>query len=565
MKRYEMQGASSDLEQQQQKRHRPNAAPSKCLHVRALPLFCTEQELIQLFSLFGRVHKVLVMSSKQQAFVQMDSIGAATNAINHFAIAPAIIRQKTVYIQYSNHQELTQGGNNTALALDGKFQANSILMVSIENVQTSITLDNLVTVFKPFGSIMKIVTFIKGGQYKVLVQMRNVESATAAKANLEGKCLFQGQCLLRISFSKLSNLTVTNCGPKSWDFTARPNMDPQMQPAFGMHPHMAGGMYGGYGMTNPYDQKQADMLGGLGYDPMNPFGNLMGLGMGLGHGVQGGMNGVGLGGMQGGAERHSPVVLVSNLPTNEQITPKHLFNLFGCYGNVIRVKILFKKLSTALVQFMSPTGAALAQRNLHGAVVLGQALDVRGSRHAMVNLPKEPESDSKHLNADFSTCKLHRFKAHDVSNAKNIFPPGPVLHASNIAPEVTEAHLVEIFRPYGITGFEWLTNVAKKMAFVRLESTERAIKAVMNLHLTELGGRTIRVSFSKKDPASLRGLTAGESSETNGSYQNLEAPTKKSSGESKEKGTESAKSDPAALHKEEPSGVQTTGPAETAS
>ena len=45
---------------------------------------------------------------------------------------------------------------------------------------------------------------------------------------------------------------------------------------------------------------------------------------------------------------HSPVLIVSQLPPKS--SPYLLFKLFGLYGNVKKVKILFKKRDTALVE-----------------------------------------------------------------------------------------------------------------------------------------------------------------------------------------------------------------------
>lgn len=46
------------------------------------------------------------------------------------------------------------------------------------------------------------------------------------------------------------------------------------------------------------------------------------------------------------------VLIVSNL--DSRVEPDNLFTLFGVYGDVLRVKILFNKPDTALIQFVSP-------------------------------------------------------------------------------------------------------------------------------------------------------------------------------------------------------------------
>jgi len=543
MKAMQMYAGMMGAYANQAKRHRPNAPPSKCLHVRALPPYCTEQELSLLFGAFGRVDKMLIMRTKLQAFVQMESEMVATAVVNHFALAPAMIRGKAIYVQYSTHKELTDSSSSSAHKPNASNQpTNSILMVSIENVQCPVTLDNLVTVFKPYGTVLKIVTFLSESNYKALVEMGSVESAVAARMNLEGKDMFQGCCTLRINYSKLKSLTVTQNGAKSWDFIKQPVMEPQVAPAFGIVQHLAqaaNSLYTGYGM---YDQKQN--IGG-GYDAYGQLiagtlgmPNMVGMGavpphmaaglrrggatasgpmgaLGLpGIGGLGRMPGMGMGVGGGGARgalggEVGCVVLVSNLPADGRVKPDHLFNLFGCYGNVLRVKVLFKKQSTALIQFQTPTGAQLARRFLNRTELHGTQLDVRASKHQSVALPKEEDSDAAAFNKDFASSKLHRFKQGLTNNLKNIYGPTRVLHVSNVSLDTKESQLIELFRPYGVVGFEWLKKMTeKRMAFVALASETKAIEAVMYLHCTNIDGRDIRISFSKKEAESIALLTS---------------------------------------------------------
>merc|ERR1719309_1447782 len=64
----------------------------------------------------------------------------------------------------------------------------------------------------------------------------------------------------------------------------------------------------------------------------------------------------------------SPCILVSNLD-EEKVTTEALFILFGVYGNVHRVKILFNKKDNALIQMADPSQAQQAITNLDKAEV----------------------------------------------------------------------------------------------------------------------------------------------------------------------------------------------------
>jgi len=95
---------------------------------------------------------------------------------------------------------------------------------------------------------------------------------------------------------------------------------------------------------------------------------------------------------------------------------------------------------------------------------------------------------------------------------------------SNVSLEVKEDRLIDLFRPYGIVGFEWLKKMTeKRMAFVVLSTVPKAVEAVMYLHCTMLGGRNIRISFSKKEPESIELLKEQQSQQPQQQQQDEEA------------------------------------------
>ncbi|KAG8228762.1 hypothetical protein J437_LFUL009456 [Ladona fulva] len=124
------------------------------------------------------------------------------------------------------------------------------------------------------------------------------------------------------------------------------------------------------------------------------------------------------------------VLLVSNL-NEEMVTPDALFTLFGVYGDVQRVKILFNKKDSALVQMSERHQAFLAMTHLDKMRVFGKQIRVTPSKHHNVQLPKEGQPDAG-LTKDYTSSSLHRFKKPGSKNYQNIYPPSPVLHLSNI-------------------------------------------------------------------------------------------------------------------------------------
>uniref|UniRef100_A0A2S2NY07 Polypyrimidine tract-binding protein 2 n=3 Tax=Aphidini TaxID=33387 RepID=A0A2S2NY07_SCHGA len=113
------------------------------------------------------------------------------------------------------------------------------------------------------------------------------------------------------------------------------------------------------------------------------------------------------------------------------VTPDAIFTLFGVYGDVLRVKILYNKKDGALVQMAEPHQAHLAMLHLDKVRLYGKYIRVMQSKYQTVQLPKEGQPDSG-LTKDYTSSPLHRFKKPGSKNYQNIYPPSSTLHLSNI-------------------------------------------------------------------------------------------------------------------------------------
>jgi len=190
------------------------------------------------------------------------------------------------------------------------------------------------------------------------------------------------------------------------------------------------------------------------------------------------------------------VLHVKDLPDN--ITPLMLFRLFGMYGNVMKIKILFNHPDKAFIEFQSPLQAELARRCLTNCPIMGNILKVDFAKKGTVVdislLKKEP--DNKYL-GDFSTSSEHRYKYVGSKNHANISPPSKVLHLSNMHPEKSEAFYKELFGNYGkIKKFLFMKN-EEKMALVEMASVEDALNILMHFHNYDVDGKYLKVTFSK--------------------------------------------------------------------
>jgi polypyrimidine tract-binding protein 1 len=198
----------------------------------------------------------------------------------------------------------------------------------------------------------------------------------------------------------------------------------------------------------------------------------------------------------GGVTVTTPVLLVSNL-NEEFVTPEALFTLFGVYGDVLRVKILFNKKDNALINFSNVQQAATALQNLDRCKLWNKQVRVFPSKHLTVQMPKDGQPDAG-LTKDFSNSPLHRFKKPGSKNFNNIFPPSQTLHLSNIPPNVQEQELRDLFSMYGnVRGFKFFQK-DRKMALIQMDSVEEAIIALIGTHNYQLADNMhLRVTFSK--------------------------------------------------------------------
>ncbi|NWS42163.1 PTBP3 protein, partial [Probosciger aterrimus] len=477
------------------KADRSPCSPSRVLHIRQIPTDATEAEVISLGSPFGKVTNFLRLKQKYQAFLEMDSEEAAAALVNYCSHYTPYLRSQRVYIQYSEHKELkfesspyqarakaalqavnaTQPGSHvfpSAYAVEGGHQPHrsSVLLITVENLHYSVTIEVLYQIFSKFGSVLRIIIFTRNSQFKALLEYADPVSAYYAKMNLDGHSIYGMCCTLRIGFSKLASLEVKYNSDRSRDFTrldlpfgdGQQPLEVPMAPAYGTQSFI----------TSPY-------AGVPGFAPAVAFTPVA-------------MNLPDVTSVPANA-----VLLVSNL-NPEAITPHGLFILFGVYGDVHRVKIMFKKKSNALVQMADSTQAQIAMSHLNGHKLYGRVLHATLSKYQIIQLPPEGQKDNG-LTKDYSNSPLHRFKKPGSKNFQHIFPPSATLHLSNIPPSVTVEDMKNLFANTGSTvkAFKFIQKDCR-MALIQLGSVEEALHALIALHNRYLGEEHyLRVSFSK--------------------------------------------------------------------
>ncbi|KAJ0065629.1 hypothetical protein NL108_014438, partial [Boleophthalmus pectinirostris] len=395
------------------------------------------------------------------AFLEMRSEDAAESMVAYYSTVLPVVRNQPVHVQFSNHKELKTDNSPNQERAQAALRAlssshldpaapppSAVLRVVVENMVCApgaVTMDTLYQVFSKFGTVLRIIVFTKNSQFQALLQYSDGQAAQAAKVLLDGQNLYSGCCTLRISFSKLNTLDIKFNNERSRDFT-RPDLPSGDAPAMEHPPPMATAFTApGLIPAAPYPTAthafphaftiQPTVSSYPGLVPALP-GTLTSLSLPA-------ASRLGFAALPAA----NAVLLVSNL-NPERVTPHCLFILFGVYGDVMRVKILFNKKENALVQMADATQAQLVMSHLTGQRLHGKPLRITLSKHSSVQLPREGHEDQG-LTKDFSTSPLHRFKKPGSKNYSNIFPPSATLHLSNIPPSVVEDDLKRLFSSSG--------------------------------------------------------------------------------------------------------------------
>uniref|UniRef100_A0A3B4ZHT7 Polypyrimidine tract-binding protein 2-like n=1 Tax=Stegastes partitus TaxID=144197 RepID=A0A3B4ZHT7_9TELE len=459
--------------------------PSRVLHIRKLPSEVSETEVIALGLPFGKVTNILMLKGKNQAFLELGTEEAAITMVNYYTAVTPQVRNTPVFIQYSNHKELKTDSalNQRAQAVlqavsavqDGSSPSSDpgvldlapppspVLRIIIDNMFYPVTLDVLQQIFSKFGTVMKIITFTKNNQFQALLQFSDPVNAQQAKLSLDGQNIYNSCCTLRIDFSKLVNLNVKYNNDKSRDYT-RPDLPT-----------------GDGESTNKDHSLLALTLFLPSFTPLLFYLRRLHLSCSV----------------------CSLLIFSSTLLSLFlALSRSRSRSLFlplpsGVYGDVQRVKILYNKKDSALIQLSDGNQAQLAMSHLNGQKVFGKVMRVTLSKHQTVALPREGLDDQL-LTKDFSGSPLHRFKKPGSKNFQNIFPPSATLHLSNIRDGVGEDDLRLLFSNSGgtVKAFKFFQD--RKMALIQMSSVEEAIQALMDLHNYDMGGNHhLKVSFSK--------------------------------------------------------------------
>ncbi|KAL3316230.1 Polypyrimidine tract-binding protein 1 [Cichlidogyrus casuarinus] len=470
---------------------------SLVLHLRRLPPDVCEAEVASLAVPFGGLNNMVLSKKNGQALIEMPSLEAAKMMLRFYSqVAPPFLRSPHVAVQFSRYQNLSTNGGSTQLyaAINQANEAalasteagpRSVLRVVVECYPHQLQLSHVLfhQLFSRFGVIKRIIAFMgKRGagsphvilQPQALIEFENPVSAHVAKIQMHQSVFshFGGQLL--VDFSRQSHLEVRHENTLCRDYTTKPMTDVELlglgiaaipadlQATF-HHPH----------------QGILPLMSQHTIPPNNANDRYI---------------------LPGNA---SPVLIVSQLNA-EKVTPDALFNLFGVYGDVLRVKVMFSKRDTALVQFVDASQAVLALENLNGCPLFGHTLQCNFSRHLHIKMPPpSTAAEDCATTKDYSDCGLNRFRR--VRN-NAVFAPSPVLHVSGINGQCTEEEIIDAFKEDKCEPLQGklLQKEERRMVLLQFPSLDAAITALVTMHNKQIPCQQnpsslhrIRVCFSR--------------------------------------------------------------------
>lgn len=191
------------------------------------------------------------------------------------------------------------------------------------------------------------------------------------------------------------------------------------------------------------------------------------------------------------------VVFVGNLDP-EKVKINHLYNLFGFYGNISKIKMLLKTPGNALIEYQSSEERDNAMKLLSNAAFFGTILKVSKSKFLSLlgldGMFSDSERDYTSLRTTFDRypegTASSRYK-HVIAPTSKIF----VFVTKDVS--ITDEDSVRsLFETYGKV-VKVSLGPKTNMCQVAFESVEQATNALASLHNESFDEGTMRISFSR--------------------------------------------------------------------
>jgi len=455
--------------------HNLEEANYEATHVllfKKVPYEATELEIINLCHKFGVVSDIYLMRNKGYAFIQFQMMKAAMACFEIIKKEGAQIRGENIFVFYTGKREIYKQDTLS------RPPSRSLLLICYTSSEliTSFFISKLLA---PFGRISQI-KFLQPNPATAFVEMEDIGSAITIRETLNNTIYANS---FKVSVAYVSKQQVL----------VQPD---QNQYQLGSLQHLSSGMPTSLGELYPpgmnlgFPRSEGD-LGDFKYQNRKPqsmqsmqqqsslrsFHNLD----------------------EGDAQdqhnnKNHNTILIKNLPRG--LNCGDLFRLCGMFGNVMRVKIFYSNPENALIEFQDNTQAMVAKTHLNNCSIRGNNVFITVSKNPIIfNVPTIPEGN-KFL-GDYRESKEHRYKIVGSKNFRNIAPPSPVLHLSNLCEDKADGFYKDLFRVCGRIKKSLVLKGDTKNMLVEMENVGQAVEVLMQFHNFDIEGMFLKVSFSK--------------------------------------------------------------------
>eukprot|EP00730_Choanoeca_flexa_P016572 TRINITY_DN7864_c0_g1_i2.p1 TRINITY_DN7864_c0_g1~~TRINITY_DN7864_c0_g1_i2.p1 ORF type:complete len:429 (+),score=97.43 TRINITY_DN7864_c0_g1_i2:70-1356(+) len=189
-----------------------DAPPSRVIHLRNLPRFCSDMDIVCTMSIYGPIKHILAMPSKRQALIEYAAMASSNAALE----APSLrICGVGIDAGFSTTAQLNPDGMDN---IDVSDMPSAVLLVTIEKCRIPLPFHVIHRALAPLGRIEKMLVLRKSG-VQVLVQFESTAAAKRACALLQNAALFEGGGVCRCNYSKNTSLTVGKDSADCRDFS----------------------------------------------------------------------------------------------------------------------------------------------------------------------------------------------------------------------------------------------------------------------------------------------------------------------------------------------------------
>jgi hnRNP-L/PTB/hephaestus splicing factor len=479
------------------------------LFVKCLRSDANEQQVVDMVRPFRPV-KVVVFHLRGRALVEFADDASCVGAMNYLNTSAGLGEGGgRVHAERSNTGAIRDGqglvvGPDGAVQHEGAQRVNQrMVKICCKGSTYAVNAAAVHAAVLPYGAPCRIATYKSfDDAVNALVEFDTAADAANVVKSLDGQFLYAGRVgLMKCSLSHQTEVIIKETSSdRNWDRAVSPT------PAAKGQPHYQQGAPGAPAVAAvaPAAPAAAALAGG-GAAPIYGGGYHQ-YGAYYPPPASGAPPTAGAAASGGSYAEQTPQTCMTVSNADWSVTRlEHVFNLFGYFGNVARVKLLPQK-NLCLVDFATPEEAQNAMRFVRGLVLFKQHLHVCFSKYPTLNVAPGTFTDQAR---DYTQMpRLHRYPQGIASDrVKWIVAPTARLHVilTGRAPAVLEQDLRPLFERTGpVLSFAAEHNskadgVKVAMALVEIASPEDATNVLATWHNYEMqNGSKLFLSFTTK-------------------------------------------------------------------